>query len=1093
MKKKIKSVLPKDHVMDFGIQWSANGVDVDESSHMEYLEKFCESMIDRAKGIIVKCAGEIKQRDEDNTSNLRNLLSMKQQAKKTPKSPNKSIKAQTQAKGLTEADFMMGLHSMKQVQQELQRVEDDKIEEKHLTKGLETYEDILHHLHFAQAKISNFIGREKEMSMIKAYLKQADQMQSPFLVHGAQGHGKTAFMASVVETVKGSMKGSVVVARFLGTSSSSSSVRPIIKSLCIHMCLAYGIEMDMNSLTRVCRAKVYFQDLLTIISHQYASSRPLVIVLEAVDILHTEGSPSSLSWLPSELPPFVCMFVSVKSDTESHKLMKEKVKSSNELQLGSLRAEDIDQLVETYYQDKNRNVTNGQKQIVLELLSKSPIPLYCNLVLDATLSWKSYTDIGKQILPETVAIAVKNMFLNLEGKYGPEFIKAALGYLSICKDGINEKELDDVLSMNNTVLDEAYKYHNPPSKGIVRMPPLMWARLKHDLKQYLGRKLVYGLTTVCWYYQEFMEMALNIYVSNTVRKQLHMDLVELFSVESACLKTVTLSQRNLTIENANRLVSLQPMTGKNPRKLRCLLFHYRRSGNIDSMKRNLFLNCKYLRCYIEAFGLDDLLQTVAAVQAHLKDNDLAEILRAIRFSHRQISHNPDILGSQLLCYLCETRKECPEIDRMCQLIEEEMDLPALLPKLNCPGSSNESLILSIEKVSQLHSTIDVDFSAAVERKGDIQVISHDANNLKKVNLDKSNEKPAAVAVSKDGKIVFVLFKDTVHIYGPDLLKKFSNRANSAESLSSCLCVSTDLSMIFLASNSRLGAFETTGKNGSDYDYKPKAAMSLSGSTDILDLVILNDATTLSSHTVQAQNGKLMGAVICWNHQDQKIRTKVGLPSLPVSNFLFVTKNMQIVICGCENGQIFLIDTTSAKIVHDFQLRPVKSKLQSFPCDFDKAQGLLVAAFPNKAAIVWKVQESSSSILKTVELTEVALAIGLNSELGLVFAGMKEGCVVASDVSTDKQLVLKVSENSDITSVQCTRQNTFLSLSSIGELKIWDTEIVQNMMEDEGVKEEKHQHEGGLSNQTDMLCFAFTPDSKHLITGLIFFLFLLPIT
>lgn len=73
---------------------------------------------------------------------------------------------------------------------------------------------------------------------------------------------------------------------------------------------------------------------------------------------------------------------------------------------------------------------------------------------------------------------IEGFLLNLESQYGAVFVRGALGYLTAGRDGLTDVELDDVLSCDDEVLNEVYKYHDPPILDSIRIPALMWARLK---------------------------------------------------------------------------------------------------------------------------------------------------------------------------------------------------------------------------------------------------------------------------------------------------------------------------------------------------------------------------------------------------------------------------------------------------------------------------------------------------------------------------------------------------------------------------------------------------------------------------------------
>ena len=62
------------------------------------------------------------------------------------------------------------------------------------------------------------------------------------------------------------------------------------------------------------------------------------------------------------------------------------------------------------------------------------------------------------------------------------------------RQGLSEAELKDVLSLDDEVLQSVYQDWTPPSKELLRFPPLLWVRLRRDLGNCLARRPVDGFT-----------------------------------------------------------------------------------------------------------------------------------------------------------------------------------------------------------------------------------------------------------------------------------------------------------------------------------------------------------------------------------------------------------------------------------------------------------------------------------------------------------------------------------------------------------------------------------------------------------------------
>ena len=83
--------------------------------------------------------------------------------------------------------------------------------------------------------------------------------------------------------------------------------------------------------------------------------------------------------------------------------------------------------------------------------------------------------------------------------------------------------MEDTLSCNDKVLNEIYRYHDPPVKGVLRIPSLLWARISLDLKEYVVERRVDGKLTMHWYHRSFLEVA---------TKRLNIELIVTWIIKS---------------------------------------------------------------------------------------------------------------------------------------------------------------------------------------------------------------------------------------------------------------------------------------------------------------------------------------------------------------------------------------------------------------------------------------------------------------------------------------------------------------------------------------------------------------------------------
>lgn len=129
-------------------------------------------------------------------------------------------------------------------------------------------------------------------------------------------------------------------------------------------------------------------------------------------------------------------------------------------------------------------------------------PLYVKLVFDEIKLWKSYTKTQEKDLAKTVSTSINKLLGRIENQHGHILVEHALSYITASKSGLSEAELEDLISLDETVLNDVYQYHLPP---IRRIPPLLWTRIRNDVPNYLVEREAEGVSVVSWYHRQFAE------------------------------------------------------------------------------------------------------------------------------------------------------------------------------------------------------------------------------------------------------------------------------------------------------------------------------------------------------------------------------------------------------------------------------------------------------------------------------------------------------------------------------------------------------------------------------------------------------------
>lgn len=97
----------------------------------------------------------------------------------------------------------------------------------------ESFSEILQHLYNGKIGAEMFFGRVEELLVARDYLQSKNNF--PLIFYGENGCGKTSIMAKIATECREWMTDAVepvLILRFLGTSPDSSSISPLLNSLC---------------------------------------------------------------------------------------------------------------------------------------------------------------------------------------------------------------------------------------------------------------------------------------------------------------------------------------------------------------------------------------------------------------------------------------------------------------------------------------------------------------------------------------------------------------------------------------------------------------------------------------------------------------------------------------------------------------------------------------------------------------------------------------------------------------------------------------------------------------------------------------------
>ena len=294
--------------------------------------------------------------------------------------------------------------------------------------------------------------------------------------------------------------------RFLGTTQESSNTFDTLKSICSQITVVFGLpKIYKETPKNFSDVKTSFHRLINSIK----SKQRLVIVLDSLACLSSNDGAHDMTWLPAQHPQNVKIIVScnAREDKILKSLEEMKLKSEQCVELTPLDVSTAKDMIKFWLRENKRGVTSDQLKIVDSALHQNTSPLYISLIFNHIVKWHAYE--RDVCLPKDVADCINDLLKNTERKHGQLLVSHALALMHASKEGLTDGEVEDILSLDDEVLNEAYQHHNPPLR---RLPSILWSRIRSDLADYIVEREADGAKVLAWEHLQFEENATERYV-----------------------------------------------------------------------------------------------------------------------------------------------------------------------------------------------------------------------------------------------------------------------------------------------------------------------------------------------------------------------------------------------------------------------------------------------------------------------------------------------------------------------------------------------------------------------------------------------------
>lgn len=148
----------------------------------------------------------------------------------------------------------------------------------------------------------DFQGRIDILERVRNYVQGSSRQ--PLVLWGEGGCGKSSMLAKVaVESMSWFANRNctpIRLVRFLGTTPDSSSIGPLLRSVCQQINFLYNIP-DGNIPVELSQLTNHFKRVL----EKITADRPVCMFFDSLDQLSSADGAHSMSWMPPTLPNHV--------------------------------------------------------------------------------------------------------------------------------------------------------------------------------------------------------------------------------------------------------------------------------------------------------------------------------------------------------------------------------------------------------------------------------------------------------------------------------------------------------------------------------------------------------------------------------------------------------------------------------------------------------------------------------------------------------------------------------------------------------------------------------------------------------------------
>ncbi len=271
----------------------------------------------------------------------------------------------------------------------------------------------------------------------------ADGEDTPIVIIGESGSGKSSLLAYWLHEYKRSNRNAFTIQIYVGAGSSDTSHLGIIQRIMEEIKDRYQLEEDVPTLPE--QLETDFPIWLAKVQKE-----KLILILDSLDRL--SGISAELRWLPKYFPPNIRVLLSA---APSQTLIELDRYGFDIFQVYPLTEVECDRLILNYLGQYRKSLSVEQRRLITGN-KKSANPLFLRTVLEELRIFGSHEELDERIAHYMDSADTSDLFqrmlARMENDYGKETFDSILGLIWASRRGLAETEIMEISGVNRLQL-----------------------------------------------------------------------------------------------------------------------------------------------------------------------------------------------------------------------------------------------------------------------------------------------------------------------------------------------------------------------------------------------------------------------------------------------------------------------------------------------------------------------------------------------------------------------------------------------------------------------------------------------------------------